>query len=123
MGQPEYSALHQDEEQAAQYGPPIRGVSTRSRIARSPIFYILDIALAIAVGVLIFRQKSYERVQKFDLNGDITGYAPSIDYRLVTFIPEPQFYSNHTSLESLREAREHWKTIVPRESGPDGPRD
>lgn len=116
MGQPEYSALNEDEEQSTQYGHPLHRPSSRSRFSRSPCFYVLDIILVFVVGFLIFRRHTYEKVQQFDLNSDITGYAPQIDHRLVTFTKQPYFISNHSSLESLREAREHWKTLVPRES-------
>lgn len=116
MGQPEYSPLNEDEEQSEQYEHPLRRPSLRSRLSRSPLFYILDAALVLAIGFLFFRQQTYETVQQFDLNSDITGYAPQIDHRLVTFTKQPHFISNHSSLESLREAREHWKTLVPRES-------
>ena len=116
MGQPEYSPLIEDEEQSAQFGYSLHGPSSRSRFSRSPFFYILDVILALAVGLLLYRRHTYEKLQQFDLNSDITGYAPQIDHRLVTFTKQPYFISNHSSLESLREAREHWKTIVPRES-------
>ena len=115
MGQPEYSPLNEDEEQSVQYGLSLGGPSSRSRFSRSPCFYVLDIILALAVGILLYRRHEHEKVQQFDLNSDITGYAPQIDHRLVTFTKQPYFISNHSSIESLREAREHWKTLVPRE--------
>lgn len=114
MGQPEYSRLTEDEEQSAQYGSSLHRPS-RSRCSRSPLLYVIDLILALAVAFLLFRRHTYERAQQFDLNSDITGYAPQIDHRLVTFTKQPYFISNHSSLESLREAREHWKTLVPRE--------
>ena len=116
MGQPEYSPLSGDEEQSMKYESAHRRPSSRSRLSRSPYFYVLDIILALAIGVVLYRRHTYEKVQQFDLNSDITGYAPQIDHRLVTFISQPYFISNHSSLESLREAREHCKTLVPRKS-------
>lgn len=117
MGKPAYSRLEEEEEvQSAQYGrlDSLRKWSFRSRFSRSPFFYLLDVILALAVGFLIFRRHNHEKLELLDLNSDITGYVPQIDHRLVTFTKQPYFISNHTSLESLREAREHWKTLVPR---------
>ena len=116
MGQPEYSPLNEDEEQPMQYDHAVRRPSFPSRLSRSRWFYVLDITLALIIGLLLYRRESYEKVQSFDLNSDITGYAPQVDHRLVTFVSEPHFISNHSSLESLRQAREHWKTLVPRKS-------
>ena len=116
MGQPKYSPLSEDEEQPMQYEDALKRPSFRSRLSRSRWFYVLDITLALTIGLLLYRRDAYERVKSFDLNSDITGYAPQIDHRLVTFASEPHFISNHSSLESLRQAREHWKTLVPRKS-------
>ncbi|KAH7139073.1 hypothetical protein B0J11DRAFT_516014 [Dendryphion nanum] len=113
MEKASYSPLNEDEEQSEQYGHSLRKPTARSRFARSPIFYVVDVILVLAVGFLLFRRHSHEKIQQFDLNSDITGYAPQIDHRLVTFTKQPYFISNHSSLESLREAREHWKTLVP----------
>jgi hypothetical protein len=119
MGQPEYSRLGGDEEQSKQYDHhegPLGRSSYRSRLSRSPFLYILDLILALAIAFLLLRRHADEKIQQFDLGSDITGYVPQIDHQLVTFTKEPQFISNHTSLESLRQAREHWKTLVPREN-------
>jgi len=115
--QAQYSHLNEDEEQSTQYEHDLllHRELRRRRFSRSPFFYILDTILALAVIFLLFRRDWYEKVQRFDLGSDITGYAPQIDHSLVTFTKQPYFISNHTSLESLREAREHWKTLVPRE--------
>lgn len=115
MGQPGYSRLDSDEELSKQYEHDgLRKSSYRLGLSPSPFLYILDFTLALAIAFLLFRRHAHEKVQQFDLGSDITGYVPQIDHRLVTFTKEPQFISNHTSLESLREAREHWKTLVPR---------
>lgn len=114
MGWSEYSPLS-DEEQSGQHGHPLQVPSSRTRFSRSPCLYILDIILAVTVGFLLYRRYSHDKMQQFDLNSDITGYAPQIDHRLVTFTTQPSFISNHSSIESLRDAREHWKTLVPRE--------
>ncbi|KAH8703042.1 hypothetical protein BGW36DRAFT_422623 [Talaromyces proteolyticus] len=115
MGQAGYSQLSQDEEKSVQNGHEnlFDRSSYRSKLSRSPFFYVVDIILALAVAFLLFRQRSFEKVQQFDLSSDITGYVPQIDHRLVTFTKQPYFISNHSSLESLRQAREHWKTLVP----------
>jgi hypothetical protein len=81
--------------------------------SRSPLFFLLDISLVSALFYFAFKYRW--QLHHLDCQGDTTGYAPAFFQQVLIFRKHPEFISNHTSLESLREAREHWKTLVPRQ--------
>ena len=81
------------------------------RWVRSPWFFLMDCFLIALVAI------SYSYAPKdlhLSLLGDVTGFVPKFTTQIVTFKSHPEFISNHTSLESLREAREHWISLLPR---------
>lgn len=80
---------------------------------RSPWMFILDFGIVALVTYLLGR-KSF--TTHMDLLGDVTGFVPHFSQQITTFRAHPEFVSNHTSLESLQEAREAWMNFLPRES-------
>lgn len=117
MGKAEYARIPSstdDEEKSLGYTTQTSPAHFYVRFSRSPFLYLLDFALALVVIFLLIWRNVDAKVQRLELQDDITGYAPKFSHRLVTFKSEPQFISNHSSLESLAEAREYWKTLVPR---------
>lgn len=114
------SSSTDDEEKSIKYDSPAE-IPTQTplshvRFSRSPFFYLLDLGLILAFTFFLIRRNAESKVARLDLQDDITGYAPKFGHQLVTFKTAPQFISNHTSLASLAEAREYWKTLVPRKS-------
>ncbi|KXS99481.1 hypothetical protein AC578_3779 [Pseudocercospora eumusae] len=88
-----------------------RPAQKKRRLLRSPFFFIVDFAvLALAVYALTSRRRSSHHLP---WQGDITGYTPVFDSEIVIFEPHPEFISNHTSLESLIEARKFWEQSIP----------
>lgn len=79
---------------------------------RSPWMFLIDLFLIILV--LIFASRE-PRSAHLDFAGDITGFVPKFSQQIVTFRAYPEFISNHSSEESLKEAREHWMDLLPRE--------
>lgn len=92
-------------------GKSRRRSSSRSRWTRSPWMYLLDL-FAIALIIIFWTRKPTS--SHLDWQGDITGFVPSFSQQVVVFRSYPKFISNHTSLESLQEAREHWMNLLPR---------
>lgn len=86
-------------------------VANKNWWARSAYFYILDVFL-IAIAILAF----FSRPRHHQQQGDATGYVPAFGSHLVVFENHPEFMSNHSSEASLIEARESWKTLVPRKT-------
>jgi len=78
---------------------------------RSPWFFLVDIVL-VAMVMMLFATTPVN--QHLDFLGDITGYVPSFSKQVVVFRSHPEFISNHTSLESLKNARQHWMDLLPR---------
>jgi hypothetical protein len=82
-----------------------------TRLVRSPWLYLLDLCLIGVIAIILTRKSSSEPVQ---LQGDVTGLVPHFDRQVTTFRSHPEFISNHTSLESLRQAQEAWVNFLPR---------
>lgn len=92
----------------------IRHRQTKKRqCSRSTYFWILDVFLGLTCTYLLILMRSRTNL---GLQGDLTGYVPRFSNEIKTFASGPNFISNHTSEASLADAREHWKTLVPRES-------
>lgn len=79
---------------------------------RSPWMFLVDLFLIILV--MIFASLE-PRSAHLDFADDVTGFVPQFSQQIVTFRAYPEFVSNHSSEESLKEAREHWMNILPRE--------
>jgi hypothetical protein len=83
----------------------------RNHFIRSPWLFLLDVLLLVMVMV-------YYAATPISLHlsflGDVTGYVPNFSQQIVVFGSHPEFISNHTSLASLQEAREHWIKLLPR---------
>jgi hypothetical protein len=120
MGKHDYARLpsKNDDEEKNEYAHPTHIPRSNSRFSRSPLFYLLDLGLVVALAFLFIRRNHDVKLEHLDLQDDITGYAPKIGHQLVTFKEAKHFISNHTSLASLAEAREYWKTLVPRKPAP-----
>jgi hypothetical protein len=85
------------------------------RWIRSPFMFLIDFFLVALIVILETRRPSLERMTNATgLQGDIFGLVPRFDEQIVTFQAHPEFISNHSSEESLKEAREHWKKLLPR---------
>jgi hypothetical protein len=82
---------------------------------RSPFMFFLDLILVMLVVIFSTRKPAVFESSPAGLLGDIHGLVPSFEPKLVTFRAYPEFVSNHTSEASLREAREHWMNLLPRE--------
>jgi hypothetical protein len=82
------------------------------RWIRSPFMFLIDLVLLTLVMVFYSREP---KTSHLNYAGDITGYVPVFSQQVVTFQAYPEFVSNHSSEESLKEAREHWMKLLPRE--------
>jgi hypothetical protein len=82
---------------------------------RSPFMFFLDLVLVMLVVIFSTRKPAVSESTTAGLLGDIHGLVPNFEPQLVTFRAYPEFISNHTSEASLREAREHWINLLPRE--------
>jgi len=82
------------------------------RWIRSPWMFLLDFFM-IALVTIFYGQKPF--TTHMDFLGDVTGFIPRFSQQITTFRAHPEFVSNHTSLESLQEAREAWMEFLPRE--------
>jgi hypothetical protein len=82
--------------------------------SRSPLFFIIDLFLIVAVFVLVQRSPTSEAPIDVQLGGDIAGYVPRFSQKIVRFKSYPEFVSNHSSEASLEEARKHWMQLLPR---------
>lgn len=80
---------------------------------RSPFMFLIDLVLLTLVMVFYSREPKNSHL---DFAGDITGFVPLFSQQVVTFQAYPEFVSNHSSEVSLKEAREHWMKLLPRES-------
>jgi hypothetical protein len=101
------------DENCSEDSPFLQSNSLRNRgWLRSPLFFLLDVLLVLALFYFAFQY--HGQLHCLDCQGDTTGYAPAFSSQIIIFRKHPEFISNHTSLASLREAREHWKTLVPR---------
>jgi hypothetical protein len=89
----------------------------RGIFIRSPWLFMLD-ALLLVMVMVIYASNPVSLHLSF--LGDITGYVPNFSQQIVVFGSHPEFISNHTSLESLKEAREHWIKLLPRGWFPSG---
>jgi hypothetical protein len=84
---------------------------------RSPFMFLLDFFLVALIVILTIRRPPLESAaNSAGLQGDVFGLVPRFDEEIVTFQAHPEFISNHSSEESLTEAREHWIKLLPRES-------
>jgi hypothetical protein len=83
---------------------------------RSPFMFFLDLILVMLVVIFSTRKPAIYESSTAGLQGDIHGLVPNFDQQLVTFRAYPEFVSNHTSEASLKEAREHWMKLLPRQS-------
>lgn len=81
------------------------------RWIRSPWMFFLDLCLIGLIVIFATRKSNVDPVQ---LQGDVTGFVPRFDQQITTFRSHPEFISNHTSLDSLREAQEAWVKLLPR---------
>lgn len=88
-------------------------ITPRISLVRSPWLFLIDVFLLVMV-------MAYYAITPINLHlpflGDVTGYVPNFAQQIVVFGSHPEFISNHTSVESLKEAREHWIKLLPRES-------
>jgi hypothetical protein len=82
------------------------------RWIRSPWMFLLDLVL-VALATIFYSRKP--TTSHLDWTGDVTGFVPEFSQSIVTFQAYPEFVSNHSSIESLAEAREHWMNFLPRE--------
>jgi hypothetical protein len=78
---------------------------------RSPWFYLLDLLMIALIMIFFARKPTTYHLQ---WQGDITGFVPTFSQQVVTFRSYPEFVSNHTSLDSLAEARSAWVKLLPR---------
>lgn len=79
---------------------------------RSPWMFFIDLLLIILIMIFATREPKSAHL---DFAGDITGFVPKFPQQIVTFRAYPEFVSNHSSEDSLKEAREHWMDLLPRE--------
>lgn len=79
---------------------------------RSPWMFLIDLVLAALVMIFYSREP---KTAHLDFQGDVTGFVPIFSQQVVTFQAYPEFVSNHSSEGSLKEAREHWMKLLPRE--------
>jgi hypothetical protein len=86
------------------------------RWVRSPFMFLLDLVLVMLVVIFSTRKPAILESTNAELQGDIHGLVPNFEPQLVVFKAYPEFVSNHTSEASLREAREYWMKLLPRES-------
>ncbi|KAH8650040.1 hypothetical protein BX600DRAFT_554465 [Xylariales sp. PMI_506] len=138
----EYDSLHADdddrdssdldiEETAAlhdkDYLPePLRSRKQRVLDAARRHRYILDIILAvIIVGLLIDRQwarpasASCPQTEgpQYQGTGDITGFAPKISQKIVTFQPDSGYLPANSSEFFTKETKQKWLDLVPKGLG------
>ena len=85
--------------------------SNRRPWSHSPLIFLFDALLVLACTFLVLHQRT---LLHLDWQGDLTNFVPRFSQQIVTFQQHPEFISNHSSEASLAEAREFWKTIVPR---------
>jgi hypothetical protein len=85
--------------------------TNRIRWIRSPWMFFLDLCLISLIVIFAGRKASVEPVQ---LQGDVTGFVPRFQQQITTFRSHPEFISNHTSLDSLKEAQQAWVNFLPR---------
>ncbi|KAK4222122.1 hypothetical protein QBC38DRAFT_520194 [Podospora fimiseda] len=81
---------------------------------------ILDtILLLIILGLLVERRWWYktEKSARFDVTGDITGFAPQISQQITTFKPDPMFVPENGSDFFSEQVKQKWLGIVPRGLG------
>lgn len=78
---------------------------------RSPWMFLLDLCLVTLVVIFAYREPKSAHL---DFAGDISGFVPQFSQQIVTFRAYPEFVSNHSSEESLKEARAHWMNLLPR---------
>ena len=90
-----------------------KGLARTMKWTRSPWMYFLDLCL---IGVIVIFATRRPIVEPVQLQGDVTGLVPRFDQQITKFRSHPEFISNHTSLESLREAQEAWVNFLPRTS-------
>jgi hypothetical protein len=81
------------------------------RWIRSPWMFLIDLFLLTLVIIFWSREPKSSHL---DFSGDITGFVPRFSQEVVTFQAYPEFISNHSSEDSLKEAREHWMKLLPR---------
>lgn len=79
---------------------------------RSPWMFLIDLMLILLATIFYSREPISAHL---DFSGDITGFVPRLSQQIVTFQAYPEFISNHSSEGSLKEAREHWMKLLPRE--------
>jgi hypothetical protein len=79
---------------------------------RSPWMFFIDLILVALVTIFYSREP---KTFHLDFSGDVTGFVPRFSQQVVTFQAYPEFVSNHSSVGSLKEAREHWMKLLPRE--------
>ncbi|TID16018.1 hypothetical protein E6O75_ATG09076 [Venturia nashicola] len=77
---------------------------------RSPWVFLLDLFLVTLIMLFASREPKSAHM---DFAGDITGFVPKFSQQIVTFRAYPEFVSNHSSEESLKEARAHWMNLLP----------
>lgn len=79
---------------------------------RSPWMFVIDLCLIVLIMIFATREPKSAHL---DFAGDVTGLVPKFSQQIVTFRAYPEFVSNHSSEESLKEARAHWMDLLPRE--------
>jgi hypothetical protein len=79
---------------------------------RSPWMFLIDLILVALAMIFWSREPTTSHL---DFQGDISGFVPRFSQQVVTFKAYPEFVSNHSSEASLKEAREHWMKLLPRE--------
>lgn len=76
--------------------------------------WMLDTALLLLVaGLLVEKRWTRHTSHRFEIAGDITGFAPSFSQQIVTFKPDPVFAPENASEFWSKETQQAWLSIVP----------
>ncbi|KAI0196470.1 hypothetical protein F4808DRAFT_305736 [Astrocystis sublimbata] len=85
---------------------------------RSHRWFVDTFLLLVIVALLLQRGwTSQPTPQKYQGNGDITGYAPQFSQRLTRFSPDPRFVPDNTSEFFSEKTKKSWLGIVPKGLG------
>ncbi|KAF2733050.1 hypothetical protein EJ04DRAFT_513488 [Polyplosphaeria fusca] len=86
--------------------------------------WIVDTALLLVIlGLLVEKRWTKHRSHRYEVTGDITGFAPQFSQQIVSFKPDFRFAPENASDFFLPETKSAWLSIVPRGLGYVGVKD
>ncbi|OAL00796.1 hypothetical protein IQ06DRAFT_275715 [Phaeosphaeriaceae sp. SRC1lsM3a] len=79
--------------------------------------WLVDTTLLLIITALLVERQwthhQHSKSHKFELAGDITGFAPSFSQQITTFAPDPAFAPENASEFWSAETQQKWLDIVP----------